>query len=70
MDEVWAEQLDALSAAGWSPLGSEATESAAQHATLLWREGKTAIVVAQPSDKQTLLSLLPLDAGPGVAKPR
>lgn len=71
VDEVWAEQLDVLAEEGWSPLGTGATmQSLQRHAVMVWRAGEAALVLAQPSDAETLLSLLPLDAGPGLVKVR
>lgn len=66
VDDVWAQQLDLLGANGWTAAGTDhTTQSSREHAVLMWREGKSALVVAQPSDGETLLSLLPLDSGPG-----
>lgn len=65
VDDVWAEQLSKLSQQGWEVLDAQSAQSSEQHASLFWRAGKTALVVAQPDDKNTLLSILPLDGGPG-----
>lgn len=69
-DDVWAGQLSTLAEHGWELLDPQQAQAGEQYASLFWRAGKTALVVAQPDHKNTLLSILPLDSGPGAISVR
>ncbi len=66
-DVLWERYTRELTRQGWLEASQDHAQSAAQRALLLVRGGHQLVITAEAQNGKTLLTVMPLDAGPGAA---